>query len=467
MAAKSPEQSKAEKSIIKRFRKEIWHPFVQALKIYEMISPGDKIAVCISGGKDSFLLAKCMQEIKEHGEIPFDLCFLVMDPGYRKENLSLIRDNARMLGIPVSIEKSDIFESVTNVEDSPCYLCARMRRGFLYAKAKERGCNKIALGHHMDDAIETVLLSVLYAGQFNTMMPKLHSENFPGMELIRPLYLVKEEDIIAWRDFNGLKFLKCACRLTEKTEEEIALGETEKTSKRAEVKELIRTLKKGNPTVDRNILKSAGNVNLDACIGYVKDGKRYSFLTAYGEGRTSSHGIRKEKTTAGKREEKTTAINRKEKTTAGKREEKTTAANQKEKTTAPGKRKKPEGPFYVYLLRCADKSIYCGYTNDLEKRLAAHNAGKGAVYTKFHGPCELVYHETFALQREALRREYAIKQLGRKQKEKLISGQESPDKSQSRNQIKAGEKSKTEAKAKAGVKAGRKTEQGKKVRPHR
>ena len=270
-----------EQSIIKQFRRSIWRPFTRALNDYELIREGDRIAVCISGGKDSMLLAKCMQEIKRHGKMNFELEFLVMDPGYHPENRKLIEENAEKLNIPIHIFDSDIFNIVVDVEQSPCYLCARMRRGYLYAHAKELGCNKIALGHHFDDAIETILMSVLYGGQFNTMMPKLWSTNFPGMELIRPLYLVKEEAILAWKDFNGLRFLQCACRFTEQIAREKNEEEGVHSSKRQEVKELIRELKKINPYVDTNIFRSAENVNLDACIGYVQKGKRRRFTDEY------------------------------------------------------------------------------------------------------------------------------------------------------------------------------------------
>ena len=266
-----------ERSIIKRFRKEIWRPFVKALNEYQMIQEGDRIAVCISGGKDSMLLAKCMQEILRHGKMQFGLEFLVMDPGYRPENRSLIEENAGILGIPVHIFQSDIFQVVSDVEDSPCYLCARMRRGNLYANAKELGCNKIALGHHFDDVIETILMSMLYGAQVNTMMPKLHSTNFPGMELIRPLYLVKEADILAWKEYNHLRFLQCACRFTEESER----NRNEELSKRKEMKRLISGFRKINPYIDTNIFKSVGNVNQDACIGYVQNGVRHHFLETY------------------------------------------------------------------------------------------------------------------------------------------------------------------------------------------
>lgn len=270
-----------ESSIIKEYRKEIWRPFVQALNEYQMIEEGDSIAVCISGGKDSILLAKCMQEILRHGRMEFGLQFLVMDPGYHPDNLRLIEENAALMEIPVKIVESDIFDVVKDVEESPCYLCARMRRGFLYAHAKELGCNKIALGHHFDDAIETILMSMLYGGQINTMMPKLHSTNFEGMELIRPLYFVKERAILDWKKSNDLRFLQCACRFTEKIAKERAMEEEVHSSKRQEMKELIARLKEVNPAIESNIFKSVTNVNLDACIGYVSHGKRRHFLEDY------------------------------------------------------------------------------------------------------------------------------------------------------------------------------------------
>ena len=270
-----------ERSIIKRFRKEIWRPFVKALNEYDMIKEGDNIAVCISGGKDSMLLAKCMQEILRHGQMEFGLKFIVMDPGYHPANRQLIEENAALMGIPIHIFESDIFNSVVDAGGSPCYLCARMRRGNLYANARELGCNKIALGHHFDDVIETILMSMLYGAQVNTMMPKLHSTNFEGMELIRPLYLVKEADILAWKEYNHLRFLQCACRFTEKIAQEKALEEEVHTSKRQEMKELIRHFRQINPHIETNIFKSVENVNLDACIGYVKDGERHHFLDDY------------------------------------------------------------------------------------------------------------------------------------------------------------------------------------------
>ncbi len=272
-----------ERSIIKQYRKTIWRPFVSALNEYDMIRPGDHIAVCISGGKDSFVLAKCMQEILRHGKMKFDLEFLVMDPGYHPDNRRLIEDNAGLMGIPVRIFDSDIFDVVVDVKESPCYLCARMRRGWLYARARELGCNKIALGHHFDDVIETILMSMLYGAQINTMMPKLHSTNFPGMELIRPLYLVRESAILDWKEFNRLRFLQCACRFTEQIAREKALEEPVHSSKRQEIKELIRNLENVSPGVAMNIFRSVENVNLDACIGYMKGGQRRHFLETYSD----------------------------------------------------------------------------------------------------------------------------------------------------------------------------------------
>ena len=277
-----------ERSIIKQFRKEIWRPFVKGLQAYEMIADGDRIAVCISGGKDSMLLAKCMQELKRHSKTNFELEFIVMDPGYNPANRRLIEENAALMNIPVQIFESDIFDAVVDVDQSPCYLCARMRRGYLYDRASSLGCNKIALGHHYDDVIETILMSMLYGGQVNTMMPKLHSTNFPGMELIRPLYFVKEGDILAWKDYNGLHFLQCACRFTEQIARDMEARGAAKdsadvvhTSKRQESKELIKTLKKTNPFVEANIMKSVETVNRDACIGYASGGRRHHFLDEY------------------------------------------------------------------------------------------------------------------------------------------------------------------------------------------
>ena len=277
-----------ERSIIKEYRKTIWRPFVKGLQEYEMIQDGDRVAVCISGGKDSMLLAKCLQQLKRQSDTKFELEFIVMDPGYQPENRKLIEENAALMNIPVRIFDSDIFDIVVDVDQSPCYLCARMRRGYLYSHAKELGCNKIALGHHFDDVIETILMGILYGGQINTMMPKLHSTNFSGMELIRPLYFVKEEDILAWRDNNHLHFLQCACQFTEQiAKERAAAGETVNggdivhTSKRQEMKELIARLRKNSPFIDANIMKSVENINLDACLGYVQKGVRHHFLETY------------------------------------------------------------------------------------------------------------------------------------------------------------------------------------------
>ena len=267
-----------ERSIIKKYRKDIWAKFVKAIIEYNLIEENDKIMVCISGGKDSFLLAKCMEEIKRHGKVNFDLCFVCMNPGYNDKNRDLILENAKTMNINLEMFSSDIFDVVSNVEKSPCYLCARMRRGCLYNKAKELGCNKIALGHHFDDVIETTLLSMFYGAELKTMMPKLHSENFPGLELIRPLYLVKEDDIIAWSKFNGLKFLNCACRFTEEN-----YNKDETLSKRLEMKRLIKELKKNNPNLDYNIFKSLDNINMNCVLGWKDDKKKYSFLDRYDE----------------------------------------------------------------------------------------------------------------------------------------------------------------------------------------
>ena len=266
-----------EKSIIKKYRKEIWSKFVKAVQEYELIKENDNIMVCISGGKDSFLLAKCFQEIIKHGKFKFNAHYVVMNPGYKKENLELIKKNASELNIPIEIFESDIFDVVDKVSsESPCYLCARMRRGFLYSKAKELGCNKIALGHHFDDVIETTLLSMFYGSEIKTMMPKLHSTNFEGLELIRPLYLVKEEDIISWSNHNELTFLNCACKFTEKNSNDF-----ESTSKRKEIKQLIKDLKKVNKNIDHNIFKSLDNINLNCILGTTKNGVKKSFLEDY------------------------------------------------------------------------------------------------------------------------------------------------------------------------------------------
>ncbi len=267
-----------EQSIRKKFRKSIWCKFTKAINQYELVKEGDRIAVCISGGKDSMLMAKLFQELKIHNKFPFEVKFIVMDPGYSPENRKVIEDNARNLNIPITIFESDIFESVYHIEKSPCYLCARMRRGHLYSYAKELGCNKIALGHHYDDVIETILMGMLYGAQIQTMMPKLHSTNFEGMELIRPLYLVREDDIKAWRDYNNLHFIQCACKFTDTC---TTCNNNENRSKRVEVKELIRSLKEVNPFVEGNIFKSVENVNIDTVVGYKQKGVRHHFLDDY------------------------------------------------------------------------------------------------------------------------------------------------------------------------------------------
>lgn len=265
-----------ERSIIKKFRKEIWCKFTKAIRDYELIRDNDKIMVCISGGKDSFLMAKCFQEIQKHGKIHFDCEFVVMNPGYTPKHLKQIEENASILHLPIKIFTSDIFLSVEVMKaKSPCYMCARMRRGHLYSKAKELGCNKIALGHHFDDVIETNLLSMLYGAEIKTMMPKLHSENFSGLELIRPMYLIKEQDIISWAKYNHLIFLNCACKMTlENTLDE-------EKSKRREIKRLIQDLRKINPYIDYNIFKSMENINLTQILGYKKDNDKYFFLDDY------------------------------------------------------------------------------------------------------------------------------------------------------------------------------------------
>ena len=269
-----------EQSIIKKYRKDIWRKFVKAIQEYDLIQPGDKIAVCISGGKDSMLLAKLFQEIQRHGKFHFDLVFLSMDPGYNPRNRERIEENAKILGIPLEIFPSDIFNVVVYIEKSPCYLCARMRRGFLYAKAKELGCNKIALGHHFDDVIETILMGMFYGSQIQTMMPKLHSTNFEGMELIRPMYLIEEKAIIDWCRYNDLHFIQCACRFTEEMEEK---GTIEHTSKREEMKNLIKEMSKINPNVKMNIFRSVENVNLSTIIAYKDDEGEHHFLDTYKE----------------------------------------------------------------------------------------------------------------------------------------------------------------------------------------
>ena len=267
-----------ERSIIKKFRKPIWRRFTKAIREYELVQDGDKIAVCISGGKDSMLMAKLFQELSRHGKKNFEVVFLVMNPGYNEINYQTIKDNAQILNVPITVFESDIFNIVASEEQSPCYLGARMRRGYLYSKAKELGCNKIALGHHYDDVIETILMGMLYGAQVQTMMPKLHSTNFEGMELIRPLYLIREADIIHWANYNDLHFIQCACRFTEHC---ASCGGTEKGSKRAEIKELIHELAQKDPVIEYNIFRSVENVNLNTVIGYKQDGVRHNFLDTY------------------------------------------------------------------------------------------------------------------------------------------------------------------------------------------
>lgn len=277
-----------EHSLHKKFSKTIWSKFVGAIKEYKMLSPGDRVAVCISGGKDSMLLAKLMQQLHKVSDFPFEVKFIVMDPGYLPENRQMIEDNARLLNIPITIFDANIYDYVFSQSKNPCYLCSRMRRGNLYAQAKSLGCNKIALGHHFDDMIETVLISMIYGSQVRTMMPKLHSDNFEGMELIRPLYLVREAEIIRWKNYNKLEFLNCACRFTECS----AVGENS-TSKRAEIKALIARLEKGNSQVPLNIFRSVHNIKLGAVIGYTLNGEQHSFLDDYDQntGAESADGL--------------------------------------------------------------------------------------------------------------------------------------------------------------------------------
>ena len=268
-----------EQSIRKKFARPIWSRFARAIIKYELVKPGDRIAVCLSGGKDSMLLAKLFQELKAHKKFDFEVRFLVLDPGYSAVNRSLIEKNARILGVPIEVFETNIFNSVFNVKNNPCYLCARMRRGHLYNKAKEMGCNKIALGHHYDDVIETILMGMIYGGQVQTMMPKLHSANFEGMQLIRPMYLIREAEIKRWRDYNDLHFLQCACRFTEENTGVGQSGESE--SKRLEIKHLIAELKKRNPQIEANIFRSVENVNLNTLISYKKNGEITHFLDEY------------------------------------------------------------------------------------------------------------------------------------------------------------------------------------------
>ena len=276
-ADREEKRARIEQSIIKKFRKPIWRAFTRALNTYDLIQEGDKIAVCISGGKDSMLMAKLFQELKKHGKFQFETVFLVMNPGYNADNWKIIQDNAKLLGIPLTVFESDIFDTVATIEQNPCYLCARMRRGHLYAQAKALGCNKIALGHHFDDVIETILMGMLYSGKIETMMPKLHSQNFEGMELIRPMYLIKEDAVKAWRDYNGLQFIQCACRFTENC---VSCGGG-RGSKRDEMKELIAHFRKESDVIEKNIFKSVHNINLKTVIGYHKDDWTYNFLDDY------------------------------------------------------------------------------------------------------------------------------------------------------------------------------------------
>lgn len=269
-----------ERSIIKKFRKTLWRGFIKGVQKYDLIKENDRIAVCISGGKDSMLLAKLMQELQKHGKFFFELKFIVMNPGYNKENTQKIIENANILNIPINMFDTDIFDIVIDIEENPCYLCARMRRGHLYSKAKDLGCNKIALGHHFDDVIETILMGMIYGGQIQTMMPKLHSLNFKGMELIRPMYMVREDDIIAWSKYHNLNFLKCGCRFTENIN---YINTNDSGSKRQDMKLLIKKLKQDNHNIDKNIFNSIENINLNTIIGYHKDDFSYNFLDDYDE----------------------------------------------------------------------------------------------------------------------------------------------------------------------------------------
>ena len=277
--AQSEKNAQIELSIRKKFHKQIFSKFAKAINEYELLSPGDKVAVCISGGKDSMLLAKLFQELKRHNKFDFELVFLVMDPGYNKENRAVIENNAKMMNIPVTIFESEIFEAVYDIEKSPSYLCARMRRGYLYSEAKKLGCNKIALGHHYDDVIETILMGMMYGAQVQTMMPKLHSTNFEGMELIRPMYLIREDDIKHWRDYNDLHFIQCACRFTDTCT--TCRPDGSSVSKRMEIKNLIKQLKEVNPFIESNIFKSVENVNLSTIIAYKENGVTHHFLDDY------------------------------------------------------------------------------------------------------------------------------------------------------------------------------------------
>ena len=276
----TPQQT-AERSLIKTYRKSLWNPFIAAVKRYELVSPGDRIAVCISGGKDSMVLAKLMQELQKHTDQPFSLTFLAMDPGYNPANRQLLEANAKTLGVPLTVFESDIFDVTTQVEKNPCYLCARMRRGCLYAEARKLGCNKIALGHHFSDVVETTLLGLFYGAQLQAMPPKLHSRNFPGMELIRPLYCVREDAVVAWKNYNGLRFLQCACRFTEARD---ASGDGIGESKRQEIKLLLRQLRRENPNIEKSIFRAIHGVQLDTFPGFKYRGEAYSLLDVYNSG---------------------------------------------------------------------------------------------------------------------------------------------------------------------------------------
>ncbi len=272
------EEQLIERSIIKKYRKELWNPFIAAVKRYELVNEGDKIAVCISGGKDSMLLAKLMQQLHKCSDVPFDVIFLCMDPGYNPKNRRQIETNAKKLGIPIDFFETDIFNVADKTEKNPCYLCARMRRGHLYSEAQKRGCNKIALGHHFSDVIETTVMGMFYGSQLQAMPPKLRSTNFPGMELIRPLYCVHEDDIIAWKNYNGLEFLQCACRFTERCE---ISDDSIEHSKRQEIKELIKKLKKTNPNIEKSIFSSIHNVCLDTMVNYKSKGVEHTFTERF------------------------------------------------------------------------------------------------------------------------------------------------------------------------------------------
>ncbi|MBP5267681.1 MAG: tRNA 2-thiocytidine biosynthesis protein TtcA [Ruminococcus sp.] len=272
-----------ELSLVKKFRQGIWSRFLKGIKDYQLIQEGDKIAVCISGGKDSMMMAVCMKRLQRYSKVPFDVEYIVMDPGYAPANRQKIIDNASKLEIPIKIFETKIFDSVVNVKQNPCYLCARMRRGYLYKNAQELGCNKIALGHHFDDVIETIVMGMLYGSQVQTMMPKIHSENFEGMQLIRPLYMVREEDIINWCKYNGLSFIQCACRFTEERE---VYEDGSSNSKRQEVKELLKKLRQVSPAIDKNIFRSVENVNLQTIISYHIGDEYHHFLDDYDKGRS-------------------------------------------------------------------------------------------------------------------------------------------------------------------------------------